>query len=32
MKETKRRMELFSFYDRTGLERHLARIMDSDLK
>ena len=26
MKETKRRMELFSFYDRTGLERHLARM------
>lgn len=26
MKETKRRVELFSFYDRTGLEAHLARM------
>ncbi len=26
MKETKRRLETFSFYDRTGLEAHLARM------
>ena len=26
MKETKRRLETFSFYDRTGLEEHLARM------
>ena len=26
MKDTKRRLETFSFYDRTGLEEHLARM------
>ena len=28
MKETKRRLETFSFYDRTGLEAHLARMAE----
>ena len=28
MKETKRRLETFSFYDRTGLEEHLARMAE----
>ncbi|MCI9403067.1 MAG: DUF2812 domain-containing protein [Oscillospiraceae bacterium] len=28
MKETKRRMELYSFYDRTGMERHLAEMAE----
>lgn len=28
MKEIKRRLETFSFYDRTGLERHLARMAE----
>lgn len=28
MKETKRRMETFSFYDRTGLEQHLSRMAE----
>lgn len=28
MKETKCRLETFSFYDRTGLERHLARMAE----
>lgn len=28
MRETKRRMEVYSFYDRTGLERHLARMAE----
>ena len=27
-KETKRRLETFSFYDRTGLERHLAQMAE----
>lgn len=26
MRQTKRRMELLSFYDHTGIERHLARM------
>lgn len=28
MRETKRRMELFSFYDRTGVERHLEKMAE----
>lgn len=28
MRETKRRLELYSFYDRTGLERHLERMAE----
>lgn len=28
MRDTKRRMELYSFYDRTGLEAHLARMAE----
>ena len=28
MKKTKRRLETFSFYDRTGLESHLARMAE----
>lgn len=28
MKDTKRRMELYSFYDRTGLEQHLTRMAE----
>ena len=28
MKETKRRMELYSFYDRTGMEKHLAKMAE----
>ena len=28
MKETKRRMELYSFYDRTGMEKHLANMAE----
>ena len=26
MRDVKRRMELFSFYDRTGMEKHLASM------
>ena len=26
MRQTKRRMELLSFYDHTGIERHLTRM------
>ena len=29
MKETKRRLETFSFYDRTGLEEHLAAVEEA---